>query len=56
MTYDPNAAGAVQLIDSLLAALNVGVCATAGYAYLAAALLFLSVCLIVMGAWNLATR
>jgi hypothetical protein len=56
MTWDPKAAGAVQLIDSLLAALNVGVCATAGYGYLAAALLFLSVCLVVMGAWNLATR
>ncbi len=56
MTWDPKAAGAVQLIDSLLAALNVGVCATAGYGYLAGGLLILSVCLIVMGAWNLATR
>jgi len=56
MTWDPKAAGAVQLIDSVLAALDVGASAAAGYAYLAAAFLFLSTCLIVMGAWNLATR
>jgi hypothetical protein len=55
MTYDPKAAGVVQLFDSFLATVDLGTCA-ASHAYLAAALLFLSVCLVVMGAWNLATR
>ena len=55
MTYDPKAAGAVQLFDSLLATVDLGTCATT-HAYMAAGLLFLSICLVVMGAWNLATR
>ena len=55
MTYDPKAAGAVQLFDSLLATIDLGTCA-ATHAYLAAALLLLSICLVVIGAWSLATR
>lgn len=56
MTISPKAAGAVQVLDSLLATLDLGPCAAAGHAYLVVVLLFLSLGSVVMGAWNLATR
>ena len=52
MSFDPKAAGIVQVFDSLLATFDVG--GSISHPYIAAALMLSSIYFVVLGAWNMA--
>jgi hypothetical protein len=52
VSIDPKSAGIMQLIDSVLASIDLP--GSAGHPLLTAGLLYASICFVVLGAWNLA--